>query len=78
MATKAHQVFEKPDLLTSILINLSTRDLLLSQKVCKTWKQTVSNSIKLQKALHFMPESEQRLRINEGKIEVGSGTCTQC
>ena len=39
------------------------RDLLLSQAVCKTWKGAIEGSVKLQKALFFMPDGAERVML---------------
>ena len=45
-------------MLEGILLELPMKDLLLSKAVCKTWKKAIESSVKLQKALFFMPDGE--------------------
>lgn len=54
----AQKVFDTTELLEEILQYLPTRDLLLNQRVCTTWKNCIDNSIKLQRALFFRPVGE--------------------
>lgn len=49
------KVFDTYELLEMILYELSTKDLLLSQRVSKLWKAVVDSSAKLQQALFFQP-----------------------
>ncbi|KAK3616181.1 hypothetical protein LTR56_026129 [Elasticomyces elasticus] len=44
-----------PELLEEILLDLSTRDILSAQKVCKNWKQIIDTTPSLQRALFLMP-----------------------
>ncbi|KAK5694040.1 hypothetical protein LTR97_009659 [Elasticomyces elasticus] len=44
-----------PELLEEILLDLSTKEILFAQKVCKTWKQIVDTTPSLQRALFLMP-----------------------
>ncbi|KAK2734171.1 hypothetical protein FQN55_002912 [Onygenales sp. PD_40] len=52
MASKALSVIE---ILETILLHLPTKDLLLSQRVCRKWKNVIFGSIKLQQELFFYP-----------------------
>lgn len=52
---KALQVFNTVELLESILLHLPTKDVLLAQRVSKSWKGTVTGSLRLQKALFLVP-----------------------
>ncbi|KAK5720641.1 hypothetical protein LTR15_006601 [Elasticomyces elasticus] len=53
----AARVFGTPELLETILLQLDTRkgwtELLLSQRVCQTFKVTIGSSHRLQEILHF-------------------------
>lgn len=49
-------VFQLPELLEIILLHLSQKDLLLSQRVSRNFRQTVEGSVRLQKALFFAPD----------------------
>ncbi|KAK4916477.1 hypothetical protein LTR49_015575 [Elasticomyces elasticus] len=48
-------VLDLPELLENVLLKLPIRDLLFSQKVCQHWKATVDSSIRIQRALFFVP-----------------------
>ena len=50
-----HQVFNTTELLENILISLPRRDLLLSQRVNKTFSETIGHPINLQRALFLRP-----------------------
>ncbi|KAK4959354.1 hypothetical protein LTR10_004158 [Elasticomyces elasticus] len=54
----ALKVLSLPELLEPILFDLSTRDLLFAQKVCKTWHEVIASTPSLQKALFFVRSSE--------------------
>lgn len=54
----AHTVLLDPSLLYIVLIHLPQRDLLLSQRVCRTWHDLISSSRVLQAALFFQPDAE--------------------
>ncbi|KAK5691310.1 hypothetical protein LTR17_025696 [Elasticomyces elasticus] len=51
----AQQVLDLPELLESILLILPMRDLLLAQRVSKTFKQVIVSSPHIQRALFFAP-----------------------
>ncbi|KAF2174214.1 hypothetical protein M409DRAFT_49073 [Zasmidium cellare ATCC 36951] len=59
------QVFDTAELLEQILLALPLKDLLLDQCVCKTWKNCVDNSIKLQRGLFFRPAGEMAVEEYE-------------
>lgn len=46
------------ELLELILLNLPMRELLLSQRVCRRWKDVITGSQALQRALYFLPEPD--------------------
>jgi hypothetical protein len=50
-----NQVFAATELLESILAQLPPRDLLLAQRVCRRWRDTIVGSIALQQRLFFCP-----------------------
>jgi len=51
-----HQVLHLPELLEQILLHSSQRDLLLSQRVSVCFRQTITSSHRLQKALFLIPD----------------------
>ncbi|KAK4965373.1 hypothetical protein LTR42_012129 [Elasticomyces elasticus] len=51
----AQQVLDLPELLESILLILPMRDLLLAQRVSKTFQQVILSSPHIQRALFFAP-----------------------
>ncbi|KAK5739770.1 hypothetical protein LTR17_005056 [Elasticomyces elasticus] len=51
----AIKVLSIPELLEEILLDLSTREILFAQTVCKTWKQIINTTPSLQRALFLMP-----------------------
>ncbi|KAK5681768.1 hypothetical protein LTS10_006301 [Elasticomyces elasticus] len=53
--TAAQQVLDLPELLESILLGLPMRDLLLAQRVSKTFQQVIVSSPHIQRALFFAP-----------------------
>jgi hypothetical protein len=53
--TAAHQVLHLPELLELILLYLPQKDLLLSQRVCRSFRYTIEGSLRLQRALFFSP-----------------------
>ncbi|KAF2006414.1 hypothetical protein P154DRAFT_258943 [Amniculicola lignicola CBS 123094] len=46
------------ELLEQILLLLPMRDLLLSQRVCRRWRHVIVDSKPIQRALHFLPVSD--------------------
>ena len=53
MASAQASVFATRELLTQILLQLPIRDLLLAQRVCTSWNETITASVSLQEALFF-------------------------
>lgn len=53
--TAGRQLASTPELLEMILLQLPVVDILLAQRVNKTWQATIANSPKLQRALFFRP-----------------------
>jgi hypothetical protein len=58
----AEQVFRLPELLETILLHLSQKDLLLSQRVSRNFRGTIFGSIRLQRALFFAPNWDLECR----------------
>ncbi|KAF2163199.1 hypothetical protein M409DRAFT_68520 [Zasmidium cellare ATCC 36951] len=52
----ASRVFNIPELLETILLNLSIKDLLLSQRTSRSFRYTVAGSIRLRRKLFFEPD----------------------
>ena len=52
----AHQALGIPELLETILLNLGPRELLLSQRTCRTFRDTVQCSIRLKRKLFVEPD----------------------
>jgi F-box domain len=52
-------VFSIPELLETVLLQLSLRDLLHAQRVSQVWKDIIKNSPLLQKKLFFQPISDE-------------------
>lgn len=52
----AYQVFRLPELLEIVLLFLSQKELLLSQRVSRNFRHTIQGSIRLQRALFFAPD----------------------
>lgn len=64
--TAGARVAVVPELLEAILLNLGTRDLLFAQRVSRGFKTTIDGSVKLQRALFFLPEPAYgEPRLNE-------------
>ncbi|KAK3707069.1 hypothetical protein LTR37_012401 [Vermiconidia calcicola] len=61
MASTAEQLFCVTELLEQILLHAELRDILLSQRVAKSWRATVQGSARLKQALFFEPVSGPRL-----------------
>ena len=59
------EVIHIPELLQSILILLPLRSLLLSQRVCRTFKLLIDSSPSLQRALYFRPAPSASFRRQE-------------
>ncbi|KAI9877337.1 MAG: hypothetical protein M1830_000571 [Pleopsidium flavum] len=55
MPSPVQRVFGVCELLENILLNLSMPDLLLVQRVCTVWKDTIAQSISLQRKLFLSP-----------------------
>lgn len=50
-----------PELVEAVVLELPLQDILLAQRVDRTWRATIKNSPKLQKALFFRPSVEDGL-----------------
>lgn len=64
-APAATRVLDIAELLETILLHLPLQDLLLSQRVCKTWKGMFDRSHRIQKALFLKPVSDIRVSLAE-------------
>lgn len=53
-----HQIFTLPEVLEMVLLGLPMKDLLLDQRVCKTWRNLITTSSKLQQALFLKPAGD--------------------
>lgn len=59
MATDTRtKVFSIPELVETVLLHLSMRDLLRAQRVCRLWKATTDDSLTLQRKLFFHPVTD--------------------
>ena len=66
MTTSTEQrLFDIPELLEAILVELPVGDLLRSQAVRKGWKVVVDSLLKLQKALSFVADSTRRVHLHD-------------
>ena len=65
MAAKS-RVFDTPELMEAILLQLPLKDALLSQRVSKQWRNTIVGSTKLQQLLFFRPMGELADRPSPG------------
>ncbi|KAI7187581.1 hypothetical protein KC363_g5902 [Hortaea werneckii] len=52
----AKQFFSMPELLEMMLLKLPVQDLLLAQRVCSLFKATMDESVRIRRALFFVPE----------------------
>ncbi|KAK4953338.1 hypothetical protein LTR10_009047 [Elasticomyces elasticus] len=69
------EVLNLPELLEIILLELPTRDLLLAQRVCITWKAAITSSPNIQRALFFRPGSAEDIyQDSEVHIYARGGT----
>lgn len=59
-----HRMFHVVEILEALLAQLPTRDLLLSKRVKKTWRDTINGSKKCQQALFLKPAATERLKYN--------------
>ncbi|KAK5677252.1 hypothetical protein LTS10_010441 [Elasticomyces elasticus] len=55
----AQQVLHLPELLENIFLSLPMKDLLFSQKVCRTWKAVVDTSPHIQEALFYTTDTHE-------------------
>ncbi|KAK3631969.1 hypothetical protein LTR56_012443 [Elasticomyces elasticus] len=56
-ATPQDRLFGVAELLENVLLGLPLRDLLLSQRVCRTWRGNVKQSSMIQRALFLKPSA---------------------
>ncbi|KAK5691307.1 hypothetical protein LTR17_025693 [Elasticomyces elasticus] len=64
----AQQVLGLPELVEIVLLGLPTRDLLLTERVCKTFKGVMDRSKNIQKALFFLPGTADDVNFNPQDI----------
>lgn len=70
MATARKIALEIPELIEAILLELPNQDLLLDQRVCQLWRDTITSSPTIQEKLFYKPLSistispDNPLRIN--------------
>ncbi|KAK4624808.1 uncharacterized protein CLAFUR5_05395 [Fulvia fulva] len=55
-ASAAARMFALPELLELVLSNLGTKDLLLSQRTCRSFRDTIEGSIRLKRKLFLEPD----------------------
>ncbi|EMC93859.1 hypothetical protein BAUCODRAFT_212668 [Baudoinia panamericana UAMH 10762] len=60
----ANHVLRLPELLEVILLSLSQKDILLSQRVSRSFRHTVQGSVNLQRALFFEPDWKLEGRVS--------------
>ncbi|CZT17414.1 uncharacterized protein RCC_03248 [Ramularia collo-cygni] len=53
------RVLQTTELLEAILLNLPMQQILLSQRTCKTFQDTVRGSLSLQRKIHFAPVKDE-------------------
>lgn len=53
-----HRIWRVPEMIEGILYQLPTKDLLFAKSVCKTWKDAIERSTKLQKRLFLIADGE--------------------
>lgn len=70
--TALSKVFRTTELLELILHMLPTRDLLLSMRVSKIFKDTIEGSSRLQQALFFKPISERPVPVSSSSVNVAN------
>lgn len=74
----AARVFAIPELLEAILILLQPQDILISQRVARTWKHTIDGSKRIRQALFIEPEPAQTawltMNIPDGELIAESNT----
>ena len=61
----AQQVLEQPPLLFEILQHLPQHDLLLAQRICRTWRHVISSTNTLQIVLFFRPDFDTPARADD-------------
>lgn len=63
----ATKVLNTTELLEQILLGVDNKTLLLSQRVSKTFKDTIDRSVKLQRALFFQQDPEIQQAVERGE-----------
>ncbi|KAK5698014.1 hypothetical protein LTR97_006974 [Elasticomyces elasticus] len=74
----AQQVLHLPELLENILLRLPMKDLLFSQKVCRTWKAVVDTSPHIQEALFYTGDARDSTPTSAAKARAYSGHPCRC
>ena len=64
--TACDRALQTTELLELMLLHLPPKQVLLAQRVCLHWKNTISGSVKLQQALYFRP---LQLKLAQGTIQ---------
>ncbi|KAK5732317.1 hypothetical protein LTR17_010631 [Elasticomyces elasticus] len=62
----AQQMLLLPELIENIILHLPMKDLLLSQRVCKTWKAVIDSSPQIQEALFFTARQQKQVPALHG------------
>lgn len=52
----AQQVFDLPELLENIFVFLPERNIVVSKRVCRYWKQAIEGSVKIQRKLFLVAD----------------------
>ncbi|KAJ2982000.1 hypothetical protein NQ176_g1667 [Zarea fungicola] len=61
-ATRPHRALSEPFILHEIFLRIPQQDLLLTQRVCRAWRELISTSRALQAELFFQPDAEKSSR----------------
>ena len=62
-------MFNTAELLETVLLNLPTKDLLLSQRVCRSWQALILTSLHLQRALFLLPTACGNLSYIDWRLD---------
>lgn len=60
------------ELLESIILQLPCKDVLLAQRVSKSWNATISGSLRLQKVFCFTPSQDMKSQSTYKKLKFGA------
>lgn len=63
-------LLETAELLEMVLLRLPCKDLLLAQRVCKTWQNAINASPEIQQALCFRPLEDQRVVLDHATSQI--------